>query len=178
MAPVVLLAPFAGRLVDRVETRRLLLVVSLAQAVVALGLVFADGLAPILVLTALLGAGASVAGPAEAALVPATVPADGLAKANGWVETARYAGFTAGPLLGGVLVAAGGTGLGLAANAASFAAVALAAALMHTRREPARAAAASARTPPPAGCASCSPTARCASRSARPSPACSSSRPR
>jgi len=143
MAPVVALAPFAGRLVDRLETRRLLLLVSLAQAVVALGLVFADGLAPILALTALLGAGASVAGPAEAALVPAAVPHDGLAKANGWVETARYAGFTAGPLLGGLLVAAGGTELGLAANAVSFAAVALAAALMHTRRRPVRAAAAS-----------------------------------
>ena len=121
MVPVVLLAPLAGRLVDRVETRRLLLLVSLAQAAVAGGLVFADGLAPILALTALLGAGAAVAGPAEAALVPAAVPATGLARANGWVETARYAGFTAGPLLAGVLTAAGGTELGLAANAVSFA---------------------------------------------------------
>ena len=76
MAPVVLLAPFAGRLVDRVETRRVLLFVSLAQAVVAAGLVFAGGLAPILVLAALLGAGAAIAGPAEAALVPATVAED------------------------------------------------------------------------------------------------------
>ena len=32
MVPIVLLAPLAGRLVDRVETRRLLLLVSLAQA--------------------------------------------------------------------------------------------------------------------------------------------------
>lgn len=37
-APVVLLAGPAGLLVDRVETRRLLLVVSLLQAVVATGL--------------------------------------------------------------------------------------------------------------------------------------------
>ena len=69
MGPVVVLAPLAGRLVDRVETRRLLLGVSLAQAVVAGTLVFADGLGAILVLTALLGAGAAIAGPAEAALV-------------------------------------------------------------------------------------------------------------
>ena len=94
----------------------------------------AGGLVSILVLTALLGAGAAIAGPAEAALVPATVDEDRLAKANGWVETARYAGFTAGPLLAGLLTALGGTGLGLAANAASFAAVALAAALLHARR--------------------------------------------
>ncbi|HET6549232.1 MAG TPA: MFS transporter, partial [Solirubrobacter sp.] len=133
----VVLAPRAGRLVDRVETRRLLLVVSLAQAVVAAGLVFAGGLASILALSALLGAGAAIAGPAEAALVPATVREDALAKANGWVESARYLGFTAGPLLAGVLIAAGGVRLGLAVNAASFVAVALAAALIRTRRVPA-----------------------------------------
>src|SRR4051794_19317953 len=141
MGPIVLCAPFAGRLVDRTETRRLLLVVSLAQAAVAGVLVFAGGLAPILVLSALLGAGAAIAGPAEASLVPATVPAARLTQANGWVETARYAGFTAGPLLAGALTAAGGVRLGLAANAASFAAVALAAAAMHGRREPATTAA-------------------------------------
>ena len=76
---------------------------------VAGALVFADGLAPILVFTALLGAGAALAGPAEAvARPPRRVDrSDGLAQANGWVETARYAGFTAGPLLAGVLTAAG-----------------------------------------------------------------------
>ena len=63
MAPIVVLAPVAGRLVDRVENRRLLLVVSLAQAVVATGLVFVDGLAPILVLAALLGARRRGGGP-------------------------------------------------------------------------------------------------------------------
>jgi hypothetical protein len=141
MVPIVLLAPLAGRLVDRVETRRLLLLVSLAQAAVATGLVFADSLLSILALTALLASGAAVAGPAEAALVPAAVPAEGLARANGRIETARYAGFTVGPLLAGVLTAAGGTDLGLAANAASFAVVALAAALMHVRRRPSASAA-------------------------------------
>ena len=141
MAPVVVCAPLAGRLVDRVETRRVLLFASLAQAVVASGLVFADGLAAILMLAVALGVGNAIAGPAEAALVPATVPEERLTKANGWVETARYSGFTVGPLAAGILTAAGGTQLGLAANAASFAVVALAALLMRARREPAPAAA-------------------------------------
>jgi Na+/melibiose symporter-like transporter len=136
MAPIVVLAPLAGRLVDRVETRTLLLVVSIAQAVVASGLVLAGGLAGILVLTALLGAGAAIAQPAEASLVPATVEPHQLTKANGWVETARYTGFTAGPILAGILTATGGTRLGLAANAASFLAVALGAALLRARRAP------------------------------------------
>src|SRR3954462_2406642 len=135
MAPIALLATPAGRLVDRFETRRTLALVSLAQAVVATGLVFADGLAAILPLTALLGAGAAVAGPAEAALVP--VVARDLTKANGWVESARYIGFTAGPIIAGALTAAGGTRVALAVNAASFAAVAIGAALMHARRPPA-----------------------------------------
>src|SRR4051794_33272832 len=137
MGPIAVLAPVAGRLVDGTETRRLLLLVSLAQAVVAGALVFAGGVASILGLAALLGAGAAIAGPAEAALVPAVAREEQLARANGWVETARYAGFTAGPLLAGLVTAAGGTRAGLAANAASFLAVAAAAALMRARREPA-----------------------------------------
>ncbi len=134
MGPMALLASPAGRLVDRFETRRTLALVSVAQAVVATGLVFATGLAAILPLAALLGAGAAVAGPAEASLVP--VVARDLKKANGWVESARYAGYTAGPLIAGALTAAGGTRMALAVNAASFAAVALGAALLRARREP------------------------------------------
>jgi MFS family permease len=138
MGPIALLASPAGKLVDRMETRRVLALVSVAQAVVAAGLVFAGGLAAILPLAALLGAGAAVAGPAEAALVP--VVARDLTKANGWVESARYAGFTAGPLIAGALTAVGGTQIALAVNAASFAAVALGALLLHARRPPAPAA--------------------------------------
>jgi Na+/melibiose symporter-like transporter len=136
MAPIAMLASPAGRLVDRTETRRTLALVSVAQAVVAAGLVFAGGLAAILPLAALLGAGAAVAGPAEAALVPVAARDGSLAKANGWVESARYIGYTAGPLIAGALTAAGGTRAALAVNAASFAAVAIAALLLRARREP------------------------------------------
>lgn len=151
MLPMVLLAGVAGRLVDGFETRRVLLLVSLAQVLVAGGLVFADGVAPILVLTVVLGAGAAIAGPAEAALIPVAARGVELSRANGWVETARYVGFTAGPLLAAALTAAGGTALGLAANALSFAAVALAAATMRARREPVRAAAVASDVSSPAG---------------------------
>jgi hypothetical protein len=144
MAPVVVGAPLAGRLVDRVETRGLLLAVSLAQALVGGALVFADSLAAILALTGLLGAGFAVAAPAEAALVPAAAVPARLTRANGWMETARYAGFAVGPLLGGVLTAAGGIALALAVNAASFVGVAVAAWLLQARRRPSPAAAARA----------------------------------
>jgi MFS family permease len=135
--PSALLGGPAGLLADRVESRRLLRDVSLAQAAVALVLAFAfGGLLPILVLTALLGVGVAVAQPAEFALVPATAGAGGVAAANGRIEAARYLGFTLGPVIGGLLAAAGSTRIALLVNAATFLAVALAAQALRARREP------------------------------------------
>jgi MFS family permease len=130
--PIVILAPAAGLLADRFETRRLLIAASLAQAVVAAALALAlDSTAAILVLAALLGIGFAIAQPAEFALVP-VIGSD----LNGAVEAARYAGMTVGPVAGGVLAATGGVELALLVDAASFALVALAAALLRARREP------------------------------------------
>jgi MFS family permease len=136
MLPIVLMAPLAGAIADRFESSRVLLIASAAQLAIALGLAFAGGLAAILALAALLAAGAAVAQPAEFALVPAAAGPERLAAASGRMEAARYAGHTAGPLLATVLVAAGGTSLALFANAASFAVVVAAAALLRIRRHP------------------------------------------
>jgi Na+/melibiose symporter-like transporter len=137
-APVVLLAPLAGLLADRIETRGLLIVSSLAQAATAAGLALAlDSVAAILGLAALLGVSFAVAQPAEFALVPSIAAGKrGLADLNGRVEAARYIGMTAGPLLGGVLAAAGGTATALLVDAGTFAFVALAAAMLRVRRRP------------------------------------------
>jgi MFS family permease len=136
-APIVLLAPAAGLLADRVETRRLLLGASLAQAAVAASMALAlDSVPAILALAALLGAGFAVAQPAEFALVPAIAGKRDLTALNGRVEAARYAGMTAGPLVGGVLAATGGTAAAMLVNAATFACVAIAAARLRVRREP------------------------------------------
>src|SRR5919198_352931 len=136
-APSVILGGPAGLLADRVESRRLLRDVSLAQAAVALVLAFAfGGLLATLALTALLGVGVAVAQPAEFALVPATAGAGGVAAANGRVEAARYLGYTLGPVLGGLLAAAGSTRAALLVDAASFLAVAVAAQALRARREP------------------------------------------
>jgi MFS family permease len=135
-APVVVLAGVAGLIVDRVETRALLVAVSLGQAVVALALAFTDSVAAVLLLTGLLGTGFAVAQPAEFALVPAVACEARLTAANARVETARYVGMTLGPLAGGALAAGGGTRLALLVNAASFLAVAAAAGLLRARRRP------------------------------------------
>jgi len=135
-APVVVLAGPAGLIVDRLETRRVLLVVSLGQAAVAAGLAFADGTVLILALTTLLGVGFAVAQPAEFALVPAVAREERLTEVNGHVETARFAGMALGPVLGGLLSAVGGMQLALLLNALTFVAVAAAAGVLRARRAP------------------------------------------
>ena len=133
-APVVLLAGYVGLLVDRVETRSLLLVVSAGQAVVAVGLALLHSQALLYALAALLGVGIAVAQAAEFALIPVVAGGRPLQKANGTVETARALGFTLGPLCGGLLVAAGGITAAMLVDAASFVVVGLAALSLSVRR--------------------------------------------
>jgi MFS family permease len=136
-APIVVLAPVAGLLVDRSEARRVLLLASIAQALVAAALALVLGsVAAILVLATLLGIGFAISQPAEFALVPVIAGDRELAHINGWVETARYVGMTAGPLLGGVLAALGGIEAAMLVNAVTFALLALAASQLRARRRP------------------------------------------
>ncbi len=138
--PVALLGGVAGRLADRFENRRLLLIVSAAQAVAVGAMALATGsLAAILALTALVGIGAAIAQPAEFSLVPVAAGGRKLSEVNGLVESARYAGMTIGPLAGGALAATGNVELALLLDGGTFAAVAIFAALLHARRRPERA---------------------------------------
>ncbi len=133
-APVVLLAGYVGLLVDRMETRSLLLVVSAGQAVVAVGLALLHSQVLLYVLAALLGVGIAVAQAAEFALIPVVAGGRPIQKANGTVEMARALGFTLGPLSGGLLVAAGGITAAMLVDAASFVVVGLAALSLSVRR--------------------------------------------
>jgi Na+/melibiose symporter-like transporter len=134
--PSVLVAGWVGVLVDRVEATRLLAAVSAAGAVAATAVAFSDALAPVLVLTALLGVVFAISSPAEFSLVPLLSGGDRIQEANGHIETARYIGFGVGPLLGGLLFAVGGLELAMLVDAATFAAVALAALTLRVRRDP------------------------------------------
>jgi MFS family permease len=115
-----------------------LVVVSFAQAaVVAAMIVGVDALWALLPLMTLLGLGVAVSQPAEFALVPAAAGAGAdAARANGLMETVRSLGFTAGPLVGGALGAAGLLWLALALNAVSFIVVGAAALALRARRRP------------------------------------------
>jgi MFS family permease len=137
--PVVLASGVAGAIVDRYENRRILIAVSLLQAAtVAAMLVGIDHLWVLLPLMTALGFGVAASQPAEFALIPAAAgPETDAGRANGLMETARSLGFTAGPLLGGALGAAGLLWLALALNALSFVIVAATAWLLRARRRPA-----------------------------------------
>ncbi|MGJ7524131.1 MFS transporter [Variovorax sp. GB1P17] len=108
--PFLLVSMPMGLLADRMSRRRLMVWSEALRAVsllVLLAMVLASRLSiGWLAVLGFLGAvgtvGFSVAAPA---LVPALVPRDALAAANGRLELARSAAFTAGPALAGALVA-------------------------------------------------------------------------
>src|SRR5437763_3663302 len=75
-APMVVLSPAAGALVDRVDSRRAIAVAAVAQAGCALGLAAVHGMIATLVLVVALTTAGTVVGPAVGALVPRTVPSE------------------------------------------------------------------------------------------------------
>jgi hypothetical protein len=134
--PSVAVAGHAGALVDRVELTRMLAAVSAVGVLVASAAGFVGALAPLLVLTALLGLVLAVSQPAEFALVPPLAGGDRVQEANGYIETARYVGFGLGPLAGALLFALGGLKLAMVIDGATFGAVACAALALRVRRAP------------------------------------------
>jgi len=136
--PSVLVAGWVGVLVDRIEATRLLAAVSAIGAAAAVAVAFSSSLAPVLILTVALGIVFATSSPAEFSLVPPLAGEDRIQEANGHIETARYVGFGIGPLLGGLLFAAGGLELAMVVDAATFAAVAVAALTLRVRRDPAQ----------------------------------------
>jgi MFS family permease len=119
--PITVLAPLAGLLLDRLPPRPVLVTAAAVEAVVALAITQVTGLAPVLGLAVGFGVCAAVLQPGLGAIVPQLAGPMGVTKANGYLQAATWGGFTLGPLLAGVLTAAGGTGLALAGVAVVYA---------------------------------------------------------
>jgi MFS family permease len=124
--PMVLFLLFGGVIADRLPRHRVLLVSNLVSAasqaaVAALVLSGSAGVASLVWLVAVNGAASAFTFPASAGLLPQTVPPTLLQPANVLFRMASQAAMFAGVSLGGVLVAAVGSGWGLAVDAASFA---------------------------------------------------------
>jgi len=135
----------AGVLSDRFERRKLVLWSDVGRAVVvgglaALALTGTLTFWHLVVLVALCGIGTAFFTPAFEALVPDIVPAGDLAAANALDQFVRPIALRlVGPALGGVLVAAAGTGVTFAIDAGTFLVSSVAVAFMrpptHVRSE-------------------------------------------
>ena len=134
--PLVFLAPLAGRLVDRMDSRTAITAAVLVQAACAGALIAATSTWLVLALLAMLSAAGSVVTPATGALIPLVVGHDRIARASGVTEAAFVMGNLIGPALGGALTGALGTRAPLLLDTVSFALVAAGMSLVRTRRRP------------------------------------------
>src|SRR5437763_8031261 len=128
--PVFLIALPAGALADIMDRRKFLLFtqVSMVAAAGVLGiLTMTEAVTPqlLLVFTFLLGAGAVMNDPAWQALTPDLVPTPKLGAAVALNSAGFNIARAAGPALGGLVVAAAGSGVAFLLNAASFVGVIL-----------------------------------------------------
>lgn len=139
LTPTLLLALFAGALADRVDRRRLLIVV---QAYAAVGAAVLTALAvaalldavSLLVLLFAIGCAAALTTPAWQAIQPELVPREQLRSAASLGGVAVDAARALGPPIAGLLVAAAGAEAVFAINAVSFIAVIVA--LLAWKRTP------------------------------------------
>lgn len=138
--PIVVIGPLAAPLVDRMESRRLIMLVSLGQATVAVLIAVTDHVGITLLLVVLLGAGLAIVSPALLLLVPALVGQERVTHGYGRLEAFRSVGNAVGPALAGILVAASGSRTALLVDAATFLLLAGALTAVAARREPVSAA--------------------------------------
>jgi MFS family permease len=134
--PIVLLAPLAGLLLDRLPAKPVLTGAAIVTTGVALALIAVQNVPGTLILAAGFGVCAAVLQPGLSTIVPMLVPPDRITAANGYLQAATWGGMTAGPLLAGLLSAAGGTRLALAGNAACYALGAFGLVLLRLDRAP------------------------------------------
>lgn len=140
LAPVIVLVPVAGALVDRVPNRQLLVGALLLQAC-AVGIAAVVGLtsgrAGVLVAAlAALGVGAAISRPTVAALLPHASTEQLATRAYGWFAAGTQAGFLVGFAVAGVVVGATSVATALWLDALTYALMALGAAAVRTQRRP------------------------------------------
>lgn len=126
--PLAILGPFGGALADRVPRRRLLLMTTAGQTVLAglLAVLAAAGTpAPgvVAIIVFLAGCTQSLGLPAFTAILPDLVPEDDVVGAVALSSAQWNLGRIVGPALAGIVIAAGGYAWAFAVNTASFLAV-------------------------------------------------------
>lgn len=122
--PRLLLSVYAGAVADRLPRRRVMLGSALAALALTLALAGAVAgdlpVAVVLVLNALVASAATFYGPAAQAVVPASVPEKDLAAANALFGLTENLTVVVGPVVGGLVLLAGGATAAVLVNAGSF----------------------------------------------------------
>lgn len=119
--PVLLLAPLAGALVDRLPRVRVMVVADLARAaLVALLAVTSDSLWLVFVVAIGTSAGTVFFNPAAGSLLPALVPRDALVAANSGIWSAAVLSQVLLAPLAGLVVVTAGFRVGFTLNALSY----------------------------------------------------------
>lgn len=118
--PSVFVGLVVGPLLDRLERRSLMVAADGMRALVFVALPFVHGPVWLVALAGLSGLGNAVFRPAVNAGLPNLLDQRELEKGNALFQTVENVAWAAGPLLGGVIVAASGTHAAYWINAASF----------------------------------------------------------
>jgi MFS family permease len=140
--PQVLLMLLSGALADRFNRRRLMIAgdVIRCAAIATIGALSITGrlTVPLVIgLVVVYGAGQAIFQPSFSAIVPTIVPGDLLVEANSLAQFVRpFSMMLLGPLIGGLLIAAFGTGWAFVFDGGTFAFSALMILLMRARPEP------------------------------------------
>jgi tetratricopeptide (TPR) repeat protein/Na+/melibiose symporter-like transporter len=118
--PTAIVGVAIGPLLDRLSRRRLMIASDILRAGVFVALPFVDRPVWIVSLAAISGLGNAVYRPAVNAGLPNLLEEDQLEKGNALFQTVENMAWAAGPLIGGVIVAASGTHVAYWVNAVSF----------------------------------------------------------
>ncbi|MCA1829177.1 MAG: MFS transporter [Myxococcales bacterium] len=121
MAPLALVGPFAGVMVDRWKVKRVMIASDLIRAVLALSLVWAHDVVPIALLMVGIGFFSSFFGPAQSVALRTLVPVEDLLSANAVLSQAFYAVRILSPAIAGAIVAAFGENVCFVGDGLSFA---------------------------------------------------------
>jgi MFS family permease len=132
--PLVLLAPFSGRMADRFDSRALMASSGLLQTAAIVAMAFTDNLFALFALVILNACGTAINQPVVSALVPVMAREDDLPRAIAMVQTGTLVGFATGPAAAGFLIGAHGAGAALGMAAACAVARVLLCCDIRTRR--------------------------------------------
>src|SRR5215472_4781580 len=134
LVPMIAVAGPAGRVADSVDSRRVLVIASVAQACCCVPLIFIHQVAAMIVLVALLGIGAAFSQATWQALIPRVAGEENIGAAMALQQTGFTFSLILAPAVAGILAGVFGTGVPLTLDAVTFGAMAVAALAVRTRR--------------------------------------------